>query len=290
MIPQTFRQPEPWRAAAALAAAAASLLFVRCAPQVSNRKGVDSPVARQTQWLELESASSDASTRLRVATREAIENLDPSVDAPEKLADLASLILSALISGDGREYFRFMERSRARLDRAMAESLATDWNGWGFIDLDSFTSLSDEELFSTLWASASSRGMVLDAVDVHGIRVGRGLSRTQMNTSEWSYTGLRSQLSLLVRPEGRLSQVEAAQLPVGRAGFVRFRVRFGDSANGDILVHFMYEEQTGHWWPLSISVGSGSTGQWPFPLVWVRDATSGSSRTSRCRRRTRRRR
>jgi len=184
------------------------------------------------------------------------------IDSLEKaLASSCQLV----ILGKPEAFVAYQQSHDAILGKSLRGSI-TQLQGWDMLkDLD--TSVSDVDLFRTVAADTKGRYATVDRIETQSFYDGLGLV-LKPNSKEWKYSGWRFQLSHWVPADGRLTDVEGADINnTKRTFYVTIPVHYKKSGNGLVRINFYWDKKNKYWVPLNAVVAAESEDIWPMPFI-----------------------
>lgn len=246
---------------------------VGCAGQPGqSERSTTSPTAGTdgSEWVSLANAGpADPSIdSLVIAAQTQIrreENGESVFIAPDDLAACASATLRSLLSGDPEPYLIEMTNRGAVADAENGRGVGRQWEEWKLIEPLDLTGLDGVTVFRKLWEVRDPR-MRIQAARPEWVVADRGMA-VRFGRDVWDFDGVRICWSMILPPGGRPTQEEGDAVDDTRASsHVTVAVRYGDGAAGLLRMNFMYHEKDGHWYPITLAVGSEAKDQWPFPF------------------------
>lgn len=211
-------------------------------------------------WTSVEAASADG--LIADVSRRVVDARLPDADS---FRDLFAATIRMLLLDDVDTFLSSCDAIGATPDREMMIAICADWRRWGFGPPEEPRDLPDDALFAALMRTKGPRLMQLRALDLNDVALAHTIFIV-IGKDPWPYAGARGQLSTFMPTAGRLSHDRAEEIN-GTSGSlaVTIGVKFGNGSPGHLRMHFFHDPDVGHWFPLTIGVGS--TGErWPFPL------------------------
>lgn len=211
-------------------------------------------------WTDVGAASADG--LIADVSRRVDDARLPDAD---RFKHLFSATINLLLLDDVDTYLSSCEAIGATPDRQMMLEICADWRRWGFGPPEEPHDLPDDALFIAMMRTKGPRLMQLRALDPDDVAVAHTIF-VVIGKDPWPYVGARGQLSTFMPVHGRLARDRAEEIDgTSETLAVTVGVIYGDGSPGHLRMHFFHEPGTGHWFPLTIGVGS--TGErWPFPL------------------------